>query len=75
MNIQLFSAALALFGAATLSFQGDKPAGEAAEKPLAVGDDAPHFTLNDHKGQLATQNGDTEGWTLIAFDPQAMPGG
>lgn len=76
MKVQLISAALALVSAATLSFQDQTPEpGETPDKPLAVGDEAPHFILNDHKGQLANQSTETEGWTLIAFYPKALTGG
>ena len=66
----LVPAGLAL--ASVLSLAAQEP---SAKKPLATGDAAPLFTLNNQKGQLVSLGAEPEGWTLIAFYPKALTGG
>ncbi len=72
MKAPLFSTALALASVLAIAVQDSTP---DADQPLAVGDAAPLFTLNDQKGQLASLGEELEGWTLIAFYPKALTGG
>ena len=74
MKAPLLSLALALGSVLTIAVQDPTPAPDA-DQPLAAGDAAPLFTLNDQAGKLASLGADPEGWTLIAFYPKALTGG
>ncbi len=69
MKASLISVALAFGGLVSMGVQDPEPT------PLAAGDAAPKFTLNDQNGQFTSIGADPEGWTLIAFYPKALTGG
>ena len=62
------------FGALGLSAQ-DTPPAPQEDKPLAAGDKAPTFVLNDQAGELVAVGGESDQWTVIAFYPKALTGG
>ncbi len=62
------------FGALGLATQ-DTPPKPKEDAPLAVGDEAPAFVLNNQEGQLVRVGGKAEQWTVIAFYPKALTGG
>ena len=74
MKAPFLSAALVLASVLTIAVQDPTPA-PGADQPLAAGDVAPLFSLNDSKGQLASLGAQPKGWTLIAFYPKALTGG
>lgn len=75
MNIPHALLGLALsVGALGLATQ-DTPPRPKEDKPLAVGDKAPAFVLNDQEGKLVRVGGKSEQWTVIAFYPKALTGG
>ncbi|MEM6673481.1 MAG: redoxin domain-containing protein [Planctomycetota bacterium] len=45
------------------------------DEPLAVGDVAPAFTLNDQEGELVQVGGASDDWVVLAFYPKALTGG
>jgi peroxiredoxin len=44
-------------------------------KLVQVGQDAPHFRLNDQAGKAVTVGGESERWTVLAFFPKAATRG
>ncbi|MEM9379018.1 MAG: hypothetical protein AAGB93_03635 [Planctomycetota bacterium] len=47
----------------------------ADDEPLAVGEEAPAFVLNDQSGELVRVGGESDEWVVLAFYPKALTGG
>ncbi|MEM8713366.1 MAG: hypothetical protein AAGG01_20665 [Planctomycetota bacterium] len=73
MNTTLAKLTCAALGAGSLIIGSVQE--PAPEKPLATGDKAPLFSLNDAGGQLVSQVAEPETWTVLAFYPKALTGG
>ncbi len=73
MNLKRIApSALSLVLVAALAAPGQE---DQEDRPLAAGDVAPTFTLNDGEGNLVTVGGESEEWTVLAFYPKALTGG
>ena len=64
-------------GALSFGALGGAPqdASQEDDKPLAVGQEAPAFVLNDQNGELARVGGESDEWVVLAFYPKALTGG
>jgi len=69
MNRIVLAAALVLACAAPRQDPAQPP------PPPHAGDAAPAFRLNDHRGEVRSVGGESEGWTVLAFYPKALTPG
>ena len=60
---------------APFAVQDPEPAPRKDPERPVVGEPAPAFRLNDHRGQAAAIGGAADGWAVLAFFPKAATPG